>query len=100
MKWGKSRIENGGNPIRTEWNSIKMGRLHIKCGGDFIGTAKDSIKSAENSIRMGLRCSGMARLRAVLSAWGGHLHGSVFYRFIWGNWCVFIGEITIFVIPN
>ena len=54
-------IGNGGDSIRIEWNSIKMGGVHIKCGGDFIGIAKDPIKSAENSIRMGLRCSGMAR---------------------------------------
>lgn len=39
----------------------RWGRVRIKCGGDFIGIAKGSIKSAENSIRMGLRCSGMAR---------------------------------------
>ena len=58
-------IGNGGDSIRIEWNSIEMGgvriKIRIKYGGDFIGIAKDSIKSAENSIRMGLRCSGMAR---------------------------------------
>ena len=58
-------IGNGGNPIRIEWNSIKMGGVRIKCGGDSIGTAKGSIKSAENSIRMGLRCFLLARQGVV-----------------------------------
>lgn len=58
-------IGNGGGSIRIGRNSIEMGGICIKSGGNFIGIDKCSIKTAENSIRMGLRCSGMARQGVV-----------------------------------
>ena len=54
-------IGNGGGSIRIGRNSIEMGGICIKSGENFIGIDKCSIKTVENSIRMGLRCSGMAR---------------------------------------
>ena len=54
-------IGNGGGSIRIGRNSIEMGGICIKSRGNFIGIDKCSIKTVENSIRMGLRCSGMAR---------------------------------------
>ena len=61
LKWTETASEMVGTLSELNGTQSRWGGVHIKCGGDFIGIAKDPIKSAENSIRMGLRCSGIAR---------------------------------------
>jgi len=77
LKWGRNAIENGGDSIRIEWNSIKMGEFV----SNVVEILSELPKALSNPLKTlsewGCVASGWPGLRAVVSAWGGRLHGSV-----------------------
>lgn len=91
---------NGGDAIRIEWNSIEMGEFVsnvVEILSELPKALSNPLKTLSEWGCVALEWPG---LRAVVSAWCGHLHGSVLRHFMWVNWCVFRGRTTFFVIPN
>lgn len=99
LKWTETALEMVEALSELDGTLLRWEEFVSKVGGILLELINALSKLLKTLSEWGCVALEWPGLSAAVSAWCGHLHGSVLRHFMWVNWCVFRGGTTAVISP-